>query len=48
MATPIKPTPLLKGKSSERFNRLLASNKKATKEVKERISSIVKKVLSNK
>ncbi|MFF5380912.1 hypothetical protein [Pedobacter suwonensis] len=47
MATPIKPTPILYGSSSQKFNRELTSGQdvKASASERERISSIVSKVL---
>jgi len=48
MATPIKPTPVLKGKSSKRFHQDVEKNlsNKVSKEDRERILQTVKKVLS--
>lgn len=50
MATPIKITPTLRGKQSYNFNIKIAetSKKRESKETKDRISSIVEKVLSKK
>ncbi|MCB9196599.1 MAG: hypothetical protein H6598_10280 [Flavobacteriales bacterium] len=50
MATPIKITPALSGKQSKEFNIKIAKSSKvrAPKEEKDRILSIVEKVLSRK
>jgi len=50
MATPIKITPTLRGKQSYNFNVKIAetSINRETKETKERISTIVEKVLLKK
>jgi len=49
MATPIKITPQLSGRQSREFNRKLAetSSKRVTLEEKNRVLSLVEKVLSN-
>lgn len=49
MATPIKITPVLKGKDSEFFHRQLAksSKKKVSAKKKKRIFSLVDDVLAN-
>jgi hypothetical protein len=49
MATPIKITPPLSGKQSRKFNEQLAvtSTKRLSAEEKNRIFSLVEKVLSN-
>ena len=48
MATPIKPTPILYGSSSKKFNEELTSgqNQKASSAERERIASLVNKVLA--
>lgn len=48
MATPIKITPFLKNESSQRFNKMLVAqqNQKISQEEKQRIISIVAKVLA--
>ena len=48
MATPIKPTPVLKGKSSKRFHQDVEKNlsNKLSKEEREKILQNVKKILS--
>lgn len=48
MATPIKPTPILYGTSSKRFNEELASGRgqKASAAERERINNLVNKVLT--
>ncbi len=50
MATPIKITPRLSGRQSYNFNVKIAetSKNRESKETRERISSIVEKVLSEK
>lgn len=49
MATPITPTPILYGASSERFNKMLLSEQddRVSDEERNRIVELVKKVLSN-
>lgn len=49
MATPIKITPVLKGKSSIRFNETLAAQKsdKISPEEKQKMKDLVLKVISN-
>ena len=48
MATPIQITPVLRGRASKRFNALLEAqrNDKVTPEEKEKMISLVEKVLS--
>lgn len=50
MATTIRMTPTLSGKSSKQFNASLSKNStsKISSERKERMSDLVQKVLSNK
>jgi len=50
MATPIKATPVLHGKSSKRFNSLLKSKEhiRVSPEEKSKIFSLVDKILTKK
>lgn len=50
MASPIKPTPILYGSSSRKFNVELLSGQgnKASNEERERISNLVNKILAKK
>jgi hypothetical protein len=49
MATPIKPTPILTGKASTRFNKLLAEqkNQKVSPAKMKRMLALYKKVIAN-
>lgn len=48
MPTVLKPTPILQGKESERFNRILLANenKKISKAKKDEMFALVKEVLA--